>query len=299
MNNFMSMLSKTATKVKVKTIKHGPAIAITTGLLGMAGALYLTYRASTKIEQEKKERKENLLNVEIYRENGCIPREDGVATPYTEEDAKNDRHIYNCRFWVNIAKHTALPVFAYVVSGFLIYKGFRVEAKRLATMGAAVAGLTAQLTDVTKELEDAVGKEKANDILLGKHTHTETEISEDGEVTTKEVTTTDRLINGYTFEFSKETSPALWSGDYKRDKDFIEGNMNHANYLLHEKHGHVFFNEILDDFEVKRVDYGCTNGSVDTDGHYIVFDVDERRNPDGTTYFIISVNLQGYIADKI
>ena len=266
MNKFMSMLSKTATKVKVKTIKHGPAIAITTGLIGMGVSLYFTYKATTKIEQDKRQRNEELNLVEIYKENGQIDHEDGSVVPYTEADAERDTKIYNSRFWVNCVKHAAPAV---------------------------------GLTDVTKELEEAVGKEKANDILLGKHTHTETEISEDGEVTTKEVTSTDRLVTGYTFEFSKETSPALWSGDYKRDKDFIEGNMNHANYLLHEKHGHVFFNEILDDFEVKRVDYGCTNGSVDTDGHYIVFDVDERRNPDGTTYFIISVNLQGYIADKI
>ena len=299
MNKFMSMLSKTATKVKVKTIKHGPAIAITTGLIGMGASLYFTYKATTKIEQDKRQRNEELNLVEIYKENGQIDHEDGSVVPYTEADAERDTKIYNSRFWVNCVKHAAPAVGLFILSTFLIGIGFKAKAKEAAMLGTAVAGLTAQLTDVTKELEEAVGKEKANDILLGKHTHTETEISEDGEVTTKEVTSTDRLVTGYTFEFSKETSPALWSGDYKRDKDFIEGNMNHANYLLHEKHGHIFFNEILDDFEVKRVDYGCTNGSVDTDGHYIVFDVDERRNPDGTTYFIISVNLQGYIADKI
>ena len=298
MNAFTSMLSKAATKVKVKTVKHGPAIAITLGLAGMAGTVYLTYRAATKIEQDKRERNENLNLVDIYEENGCIDHEDGSVVAYSEEDAANDRKIYNCRFWVNVAKHVALPAFTFIVSSFLIYKGFKTEAKRLAAMGATVAGLTAQLADVKKELEEEVGKEKANDIMLGNHTHTETEISEDGEVTTKEVTKTKKFVSGYTFKFCKASSPALYSGDYTRDKNFIEGNMRHANWLLHEKHGHVLFNDILDDFDIERVGYGATDGSIDTPGHYIVFDIDERQE-DGQTTFIITPNLQGYIVDKI
>lgn len=302
MNAFTSMLSKTVTKVKVKTIKHGPAIAITLGLAGMAGTVYLTYKAATKIEQDKRERNENLNLVDIYEENGSIDHEDGSVVAYSEEDAANDRKIYNTRFWVNCVKHAAPAVGLFILSSFLIYKGFKTEAKRLAAMGTAVAGLTAQIADIRSNLENEFGKEKANDIMLGKHTHTETEISEDGEVTSKEVTTTNRFVTGYTFEFSKDSSPNLWTGVYKTDKDFIEGNMRRANWLLNEKHGYVFFNEILDDFDIKIVGYGNTDGMIAKFGEQrnVIYDVDERKTEDGQTYFIITIaNMDGYILDKI
>lgn len=299
MNKFTSMLSKTATKVKVKTIKKAPTIAIIAGLLGMGATVYLTYRATTKIEQDKREKNENLNLVEIYRENGQIDHEDGSIVPYSEEDAERDTRIYNCRFWVNTAKHVALPIFTFIVSGFLIVKGFGAKYKEAATMSAAVAGLTAQIADMKAQLNTELGTEKANDILLGNKTHTETTIDENGVVESKEVTTRDRDVSGYTFVFSKDTSRMCFRGEPQMDKAFIEGNQRRANWLLNEKQGHVLFNDILDSFEIKRVGYGCTDGSVETPGHTIVFDVDDRVDEDGQTYYIISVNLQGYIKDKI
>lgn len=299
MNAFTSMLSKTATKIKVKGHKYGPTIAITTGLIGMGTALYFTYKATTKIEQDRRERNEELNLVEIYKENGQIDHEDGSVVPYTEEDAKRDTKIYNSRFWVNCVKHTAPAVGLFLLSSFLIVTGFKAKAKEAALLGTAVAGLTAQLADVRKELEAEVGKEKANDIFLGKHTHTETDISEDGEVTSREVTTTNTFVRGYTFEFSKASSPFLWTGVEKTDSDFITGCLNHSKYLLHEKHGHVTFNDILDEFEIPRVPYGFTDGSIESDGHELVFDIDYRTDENGQTYYIITPNLQGFIIDKI
>ena len=300
MNAFTSMLSKTVTKVKVKGVKYGPAIAITTGLIGMAGAVYLTYRATTKIEKDRRERDEELNLVDIYRENGSIDHDDGSVVAYTEEDAERDTKIYNSRFIVNCVKHLAPAAALFLLSTFLIAKGFKVEAKRLTAMGAALAGATTQINSIRDNLVQEFGKEKANDIMLGKRTHTEHEINEEtGEVTSKEVETTDRMVSGYTFEFSKASSPMLFSGNPQMDKALIEGNQRHANWLLNEKQGHVLFNDILDSFEVKRVGYGCTDGSVETPGHTIIFDVDERTDSDGNGYYIISVNHQGYIADKI
>ena len=300
MNAITSMLSKTVTKVKVKGVKYGPAIAITTGLIGMAGAVYLTYRATTKIEADKRQRNEELNLVEIYKENGSINHDDGSVVAYTEEDAEKDAKIYNTRFIVNCIKHLAPAAALFLISTFLIAKGFKVEAKRLTAAGATIAGLTSQISSIKDNLTEEFGKEKANDIMLGKKTHTETDINDEtGEITSKEVETTDRFVSGYTFEFSKASSPMLFSGNYQMDKALIEGNLRRANWLLNEKQGHVLFNDILDMFEIKRVGYGCTDGSVETPGHTIIFDVDERKDEEGKEYYIISVNLQGYIADKI
>lgn len=300
MNKFTSIVSKTYTRAKFKAIKHAPAIAITVGILGMGASLYLTYKATSKIDQAKKLRDEALAEVEECKLNGCITSEEGILDTYTEEDAERDTKIYNSKFIVACIKYGAPAAALFLLSAFLIFKGFKTEAARLATAGATIAGLTAQLKDVKDELENAVGKEKANDIFLGKNTHTETDIDPDtGEITSKEVTTTNRFVTGYTFEFSKRSSPMMYSGDYKRDKDFVEGNLRHANWLLDEKKGYVTFNDILESFEVKTVSYGQTDGSVETPGHTIVFDVDERKNPDGSTYFIITPNIQGYILNKI
>jgi hypothetical protein len=70
---------------------------------------------------------------------------------------------------------------------------------------------------------------------------------------------------------------------------------------MNEKKGFVVFNDILDDFDVPMdgIGYGQTDGSVETPGHTIIFDVVEKTNPDGTIYFSITPNLQGYICDKI
>lgn len=303
MNKLTSFVSKTITKTKFKVSKHGPAIAITVGVIGMAGSLYLTYRAATKIEEARQLREENLKEVDAALETGLIETADGTTDIYSTEDGERDTKIYNSRFIVSCVKHAAPALGLFILSGLLIFKGFKAEAARLATAGATIAGLTAQLADIKDELNNTVGKEKANDIMLGKNTHTETNISEDGEITSKEVTTTNRFVSGYTFEFSKASSPMLFSGNYKRDKDFIEGNLRRANWLMNEKKGFVTFNDILEEFDIECVGYGQTDGSVETPGHTIIFDIDERdyTDKDGnrSTYFIITPNLQGYILNKI
>ena len=85
----------------------------------------------------------------------------------------------------------------------------------------------------------------------------------------------------------------------ERNRNTIEGTQNYVNNLLKEKQGHVTFNDILDAFDIKRVGYGCTDGSIDKDGYSVIFTVDERPVEGSVPYYIISVNLQGYIADKI
>lgn len=299
MNAIISTLSKTFTKAKVKAVKHGPAIAITTGLIGMAGTVYLTYKAASKIDEAKKTRDDDFKFIEECEQNGSILKDDGTTDVYTEEDAKRDRKIHNSRFIVSVVKHSVVPVGVFILSAFLIAKGFHVEAKRLTAAGATIGALTSQISSIRDNLVNEYGAEKANDIMLGKSTHTETNISEDGEVTSKEVTATERQVSGYTFEFSKETAPYLWTGNYAMDKKFIEGNFNRANNLLHDIHGHVTFNDILDSFDIKRVGYGFTDGIINEDGAYVTYDIDERKNEDGSTYFIITVNGLGYIANKI
>lgn len=302
MNALTSFMSKTWTRGKYKLAKNAPTIAIVTGIVGMGATAYLTYKATTKIEAAKAERDNNYKLVEGYLEAGCICDENGKVTDiYSHEDAERDRRIYKSRFLVTCAKYLALPAFTFIVSGGLIGYGTKKLIERLALAGATIAGLTAQLADVKKELDEAVGKEKADDIFLGRHTTTESEITEDGEIITTEKTTTNRFVTGYTFEFSKASSPSLYSGNYSRDKNFIEGNMRHANWLMNEKKGFVTLNDILDDFDVPMdgIGYGQTDGSVETPGHTIIFDVVEKTNPDGTIYFSITPNLQGYICDKI
>lgn len=302
MNAIKSFVSKTYNRGKYKVIKLGPAFAIITGLVGMGTSVYLTYKATTKIEAAKVERENNMKLVEGYLEAGCITDETGKVTDiYSHDDAERDRRIYKSRFLVTCAKYLALPAFTFIVSGTLIGFGAKTYAARLATAGATIAGLIAQNNELKKDLEDAVGPEKANDILLGKHTTTETELKEDGSVETKQKTTTNRFVYGKTFEFSKESSPVLYSGILERDRQFIEGCQNRANWLMNEKKGFVTFADILEEMEVPMdgCGYVLDTGSVETPGHTIIFDIDERTSDDGKTYFIITVNFQGYIRDKI
>ena len=300
MNKLTSFMSKTMARTKVKAVKYGPAIAIGVGLVGMAGSLYLTYKASTKIEEAKKVKEEGLAEVAAGLETGFITKADGTNEIYSHEDGERDAKIYKSRYIISVVKHAAPAVALFILSGFLIFKGFKAEAARLATAGATIAGLTAQLADVKKELEDAVGKEKANDIMLGKHTTTETELKEDGSIETTEVTKYNRFVSGYTFRFDKESSPHLYSGIPGRDRKFIEGVANRANWLMNEKKGFVTFADILEEMEIPMdgLGYALTDGSVETPGHTIVFTTEERKE-NGMISFIITVNLQGFIANKI
>ena len=302
MNKIASFASKAWTKTKFKAVKNGPAIAVVVGLGGMAAAVWLTHRATTKIEEAKAEKQKNLETVDGFLEAGYITDEEGkVVDTYNTSDAERDTKIYNSRYIISVIKYVAPAAGAFILSAILIGMGFKTMAARLATAGATIAGLTAQLADVREELECVAGQKAANDIMLGKHTHTETEISEDGEIVSKEVTTTNRFVCGYTFEFSKDSSPLLYSGIYNKDAKFIEGTQNRANWLMKEKKGHVTFADILSEMDIPmdHCGYALTDGSIETPGHTIVFDTDERTSEDGKTYFIITVNLQGYIIDKI
>lgn len=301
MNKLTSFVSKTMARSKVKAIKYGPAIAIGVGLVGMAGSLYLTYRASTKIEEAKKQRDEGLAEVAVGLETGFITKADGTDEIYSHEDGERDTRIYKSRYIVSVIKHAAPAVALFILSGFLIFKGFKTEAKRLTVAGATIAGLVAQNDELKKDLEDAVGKEKANDILLGKKTVTETEMKEDGSIETKQKTITNRFVYGNTFEFSKESSPDLYTGIYERDRDFVEGCFRWANWQMDEKKGYITFANVLEEMEVPINGCGYTLdvGSISTPGHTIIADIDERISDDGKTYFIITVNWQGYIKDKI
>lgn len=302
MNAFTGALSRAYERTKYKAIKNGPAIAVITGLVGMGTSLYLMHRATTKIEEAKKTREDNLKKVDSCLEAGCITDENGKVTDiYNTSDAERDTKIYKSRYIMSVVKYLAPPISLAILSGTLIFLGFKKEAARLATAGATIAGLLAQQQETREELECVAGQKAANDIALGKHSHMETEISEDGEVKTIEKTTTNRYISGYTFEFSKESSPVYYSGIYKRDCDFITGTQNLANYYMKEKKGFVTFADILQEMDVPMdgCGYVLDCGSVKTDGHTIVFDIDERKSEDGKTYFIITVNFQGYIKDKI
>ena len=300
MNKIMSTISKTFTKAKVKTVKHGPAIAITTGLIGMGVSVYFTYKAASKIDEAKKTRDDDFKFIDECEANGSIIKDDGTTDVYTEEDAKRDKKIHQSRYIVNVVKHTAAPVATFLLSAFLIAKGFHVEAKRLTAATTTIGALTSQITSIRESLVEKFGEEKANDIMLGKNKVILTDVSDDGEITTTEKTTTNRYVSGYTFEFSKESAPETFNERNEQlNRAFIEGNLRHAKYLLEEKQGHITFNDILDSFDIKRVGYGFTDGSIDTDGYTLVFDIDERAVDGSAPYYIITVNLQGFIANKI
>ena len=301
MNALTSMLSKTWTRGKFKAVKYGPALAIGAGIIGMAGSLYLTYRATTKIEEAKKEKENGLAMVAAGLETGFITKADGTDEIYSHEDGERDTKIYKSRYIVALVKYLAPPVATFIISGLLIGLGTKALWSRLAVAGTTIAGLIAKNNELTKDLEDAVGKEKANDILLGKHTTTETELKEDGSIETIEKTITNRFIYGNTFEFSKESSPELYSGIYQRDMDYIRGVFNRANWLMDEKKGHVTFANVLDEMDVQITGCGYTLdvGSISRPGYTIIPDIDERFSEDGKKYFIITVNWQGYIKDKI
>lgn len=300
MNALTSFVSRTLARTKVKATKYGPAIAVGVGLVGMGAAVYLTHRATTKIEEAKAEKQKNLETVDGFLEAGYIMDDEGkVLDTYNTSDAERDTKIYNSRYIMSIVKHVAAPVAVFILSAALIGFGFKTMATRLAVAGTTIAGLTAQLADVNSELENTVGKEKANDVMLGVNTYSETKIGEDGSIETKEVTKINRFVTGYTFRFDRESS-ALFSGIEKRDYDFLQGVQNRANWLMNEKKGFVSFADILDDVEVPMdgCGYALDCGSVRTPGHTVIFDIDERKI-NGETSFIVTVNLQGYIKDKI
>ena len=300
MNAFTGALSRAYERTKYKAIKHGPAIAVITGLVGMGTSLYLMHKATTKIEEAKKVREDNLKCVDGCLEAGCVTDESGKITDiYNTYDAERDTKIYKSRYIMSVVKYLAPPISLAVLSGALIFLGFKTEAARLATAGATIAGLLAQQQETREELECVAGQKAANDIALGTHTHTETEMGEDGSIETKEVTKFNRFVSGYTFRFDNESS-TLFSGIEQRDFAFLQGVQNRANFIMNEKKGFVTFADILEDVEVPMdgCGYALDCGSVKTDGHTIIFDIDDRKI-NGVTCFIVTVNLQGYIKDKI
>ena len=300
MNKLTSFVSKSMARGKAKASKYGPALAIGFGIVGMAGSLYLTYRATTKIEEAKKQRDEGLAAVAAGLETGFITKADGTDEIYSHEDGERDTKIYKTRYLVNVLKYGGPALFAFLVSAGLIVVGFKSMAARAATFATAAASYAIQLKETREELEKAVGPEKTNDILLGKNECTETELKEDGSIETTEVTKYNRFVTGYTFRFDKESSPHLYSGIPNRDRKFIEGVANRANWLMNEKKGFVTFADILEEMEIPMdgLGYALTDGSVETPGHTIVFTTEER-NENGMISFIITVNLQGFIANKI
>ena len=300
MNKLTSFVSKSMARGKAKVSKYGPALAIGFGIVGMAGSIYLTYRATTKIEEAKKDRDINLAAVAAGLETGFITKADGTDEIYSHEDGERDTKIYKSRYLVSLLKYGGPALFAFLVSSGLIVVGFKSMATRAATFATAAASYAIQLKDVREELENVAGKEATNDIMLGKSEHTETELKEDGSIETKEVIKYNKFISGYTFRFDKESSPHLYSGIPVKDRNFITGTMNRANWLMNEKKGFVTFADILEEMEIPMdgCGYALTDGSIETPGHTIVFDIDER-DEQGMISYIITVNLQGFIANKI
>ena len=300
MNKLTSFVSKTMARGKAKASKYGPAVAIGVGIVGMAGSIYLTYRATTKIEEAKKERDENLAAVAAGLETGFITKADGTDELYSHEDGERDTKIYKTRYLVNLLKYGGPAFLAFLVSAGLIIVGFKSMAGRAATFATAAASYAIQFKDTREELEKAVGPEKANDIMLGKNECLETEMKEYGSIETTEVVKYNKFVNGYTWRFDKESSPHLYSGIPDRDRKFIEGTCNRANWLMNEKKGFVTFADILEEMEIPMdgLGYALTDGSIETPGHTIVFTKEERME-NGMITYILTANLQGFIANKI
>lgn len=283
------------------TKAQSPHILFGAGIVGFVGTVYLSSRATLRVDEVIEKAQMDANNAKAVYENKEISEKHG----YTEDDYLKDRVYIYTRTFVDIAK---LYGPAIVVGGLTIAaltKSHLILNSRLGAVTAAYAGLERAYREYRRRVESEYGEEADRDFHLGLSNATITTHNTDtGEVEHLKV----KRSLGYSpyARFFDEYSPR-WDKNAEYNWLLLRAQQNYANDLLQSR-GHLFLNEVYDLLGIDRSQAGAVVGWViSKDGdNYVDFGIFDSGNDKARDFvngresaILLDFNVDGVIYDKI
>lgn len=260
----------------IQAAKHGPEIAMYSGLGLMFIGTFTACKATPKACHIWKDHKENLHAINDVHEHPEDYLREGET--YTKQDYAKDILIQNVQTGMKLARCYAPSVILGITGAALVIGGHRTIAKRFAGACAAYTALDAAYSQYRNRVVEELGEEK--DFLFSHGLKEETiekiVTDEKGKEKKEEMivykSTIDDKHSMYS-RFFDETS-VQWSKDAETNLVFLKAQQNYFNDLLKAR-GHVFLNEVYDALGIPRSSSGAVIGWVLKDGNanYIDFGI--------------------------
>lgn len=309
-------LTRTFHRAGLVLKKHSPEIMVVAGVIGGITSAVMACKATTKLDEVKKQHEENIKKINDAAEKGHIViEEDGAITSetYTQEDAEKDLKIVTAKHGLKIAGLYAPSVILGTASVVSILAGHRILKKR--SLALAAAYLTEHNgfkeyrnnvierfgTELDKELKYNIKKQEVEEIV----------VDEDGtEKIEKRVITTANINEPSVYARFFDESCAGWTKDPEYNLIFVKRQQDYANEKL-QKRGHLFLNEVYEMLGLPRTTAGQIVGWVydpenpDVDSHvsFGIHDVtDERKRAFVNGYersILLDFNVDGEIVELL
>lgn len=236
-------VSRTAHRAILKTQKNSPTLMFGAGLVGFGATVYLSSRATLRVEAVIDETNTRLATVENHSES-------------EEQRTKAKAYVYG------VASRDLLKLYApAIVTGtatvFLLTKSHTTLLRRNAALGAAYAAVAETLDRYRTRVRDELGIEKDLEFLHGKHE--ETVLFQDKNGPKKKKVTKAGDDNSGLYSYIFDDLNRNWSEIHDYNVVFLRGVQNHANDKLRAK-GHIFLNEVLDMLGMARTESGALVG---------------------------------------
>lgn len=259
-------------KSALKIQKYSPEILLGLGVGGAVTATVLACHETITALDILEEHRTNREMIEQVSGDEQLCEEEN----YTPEERKKDIAKLYIQTGLKLAKNYAASAAIMTTSLACIFTGFGILKSRNASLLAAYNAATQAMQAYRKRVKDAVGEEKENDIYANR-------VEKKVDVTKKDENGNDKvskekkkIFSDDPTQYSKfarffdETNP-MWD-KFHGNRDLI---MQHLmtrqaifNDRLHSR-GVVFFNDILDEFDLPLCQDGWKFGWVD-DGKTVI-----------------------------
>lgn len=288
-----AVAAKTARAV-LQTQKHSPQTLFAAGLVGMGATIYLSCRATLKVEEVLEKHESGLHTVESLSANTSEEK------PYSDRDAQKDKvHIYMHTIG-DLGKLYGPAVVVGALSVSALAGSHNILTKRNAALAAAYGTIEKAFSDYRGRVSNAYGEK------------TELEIYRDVQVCDIEGE------NGKTKKgkLSMGNSPYArifdefninWEATPEYNFMFLKYQQQYANNRLQAK-GHMFLNEVYDALGMERSKEGAVVGWLKGEGdNFVDFGIFEDRQSERILEFMVGrekavwldFNVDGIIYDKI
>jgi hypothetical protein len=281
----MSLISKETSRVVARNVlkfkKESPHIFFAAGIAGFVGTVYLSSRATLKLEKTLDEFNEELDDVK-----GGTNNSRDVAYVY----GKNSVRL------VKLYAPAALLGTASVMS---LTGSHVIMTRRNSALAGTLAIVTQAFDEYRERVKAELGEDKELDV---RYDLKELEIqNEDGTKQIIKLGDTNAL-SPYARFFDEYS--VNWQKDAEYNRLYVQCQQNYANQRL-ETYGHVFLNDVYDWLGIERSREGAVvgwlyNGEGDGYIDFGMFDVSNRDFVNGDNRSILlDFNVDGVIFDKI
>lgn len=303
----VNKVTRTFGRVGLKIRKHSPEILVVTGIASGVAATVMACKATTKLESVMAKHKEEVEKIHGYVE------ENGYSEKYTEEDSKKDLAIVYTQTGIKLAKMYAPAVTLGVLSVTCVLSGNNILRKRNAALAVAYTAVDKSFKEYRGRVVERFGEELDKELRYNIRTR-EVEtvvVDENGETKVEKETVIDADMPQYSvFARVFDDGNVGWTKDPEYNRMYIHRVQDAMNKKLQER-GHLFLNEVYDEFGFDRTQMGQRYGWIYDKNHptgdnYVDFGVFDLHDKEKVAFIngkertiILDFNVDGDILSMI